>query len=155
MKKVRIFKLAIVVFITVCSFAVTETMAQNQPEQAGSVANTWRHQYKYARITSASIFDKGMTDDEMAGILMWRSGRNLKLSFAFITVGFVSSSTLAYIKDPPAAAQIAIACVSTGFLIAGIIELVCGYSKIGKAGIILQHKRFNVKTTGTSISLNF
>jgi len=155
MKNVRILKLAVVLWVIGCGFAVTETMAQSQTNPAGSVVNIWRHQYKYARITSASIFDKGMTDDEMAGILLWRGGRNLKLSFAFIAAGFVSSSALAYVKDPPAAVQIAIAGISTGFLIAGICELIAGYNKIGKAGIILQHKRFNVKTTGTSISLNF
>lgn len=155
MKHLKVFQASVLLAFFVCTFAVTETIAQNQSNPTGSVVNTWRHQNKYDRITSASVFDKGMSDDEMAGILLWRGGRNLKLSFTFILIGFVSSSTLAYIKDPSTGVQIVIAGISTGFLIAGICELVSGYNKIGKAGIILQHKRFNIKTTGTSISLNF
>ncbi len=148
-------KQSLLILLTVILLAGMETKAQSQSDITGSIDSQWRHQNKYDRIINASCFEPGMTDDEMVGIFLWRGGRNLKMSFAFILVGFVSSSTLAYIKDPPAAVQIAIAGVSTGFLIAGICELVSGYNKIGKAGIILQHKKFNIKTTGTSISLNF
>jgi len=152
MKNLKLSAVAIIMVLATCG---TESKAQNQTESKYAINEDWRHQNKYDRIINASCFEPGMSDDEMAGIFLWRGGRNLKMSFAFILVGFVSSSTLAYIKDPPAAVQIAIAGVSTGFLIAGICELVSGYSKIGKAGIILQHKKFNIKTTGTSVSVNF
>ena len=152
MKNLKLSAVAIIMVLATCG---TESKAQNQTESKYAINEDWRHQNKYDRIINASCFEPGMSDDEMAGIFLWRGGRNLKMSFAFILVGFVSSSTLAYIEDPPAAVQIAIAGVSTGFLIARICELVSGYSKIGKAGIILQHKKFNIKTTGTSVSVNF
>jgi len=126
----------------------------------------WRHMEKYNRIIQQSIFTSTMSDDEMAGIELWRAGRNLKMSFSFMIVGIGIGSTASWLpqrlfgtnykgKLTPEDVQIAILVVSSGFLIASICELVCGYNKIGKAGIIIQHKKFNIKTNGNNISFNF
>jgi hypothetical protein len=42
----------------------------------------WIHQYAYDRIIHSKIFKEGMLDDEMAGILFYKCGNNLKEAFA-------------------------------------------------------------------------
>jgi hypothetical protein len=135
-------------------FAISNCNGQ-QSIQINSKETNWKFYRQYCKIAGSGCFDKSMSDDEMAGILLQKSGRNLKLSFTFVTLGFVCSSSIAYIKNPSDAVYYVIAGVSTGFLVAGIVELLSGYNKIGKAGIILQHKKFNLKTTGNTLSLNF
>jgi len=164
MKGIDTFKRLALGLILVFAFALSEYIAQGDFNTTGSDVKPWRHQKKYDRITSISLFDKSMTDDEMAGIYLWRGGRNLKLAFAFEIVGVVVASTASWLPSvasgkngsvDASTISLIIGAFGTGFFVAGLCELVAGYNKIGKAGIILQHNRFKVKTTGTSVSLNF
>ncbi|MBC8147511.1 MAG: hypothetical protein H8E98_05950 [Bacteroidetes bacterium] len=165
MKSSHCMLLYVFLFLGINYLAIEEANCQDNQAQNQDLEN-WRHHEKYTRIIQQSIFSAGMSDDEMAGIELWRGGRNLKMSFAFMIVGIGIASTATWLPDrfftskykgkiDPEDIQIAIAIVGGGFLIASICELVSGYNKIGKAGIILQHKKFTIKTTGNNISLNF
>ena len=158
MKKLTLF-LSIFLFVGLMCFVTKTTYGQVKPDSLNQNINEWqwRHFNKYERIKHQSIFAPTMSDDEMAGIELWRAGRNLKMGFSFMFVGVIVLSTAAFVADgkDQTAVLAAIGVVGTGFLIAGLCELVSGYNKIGKAGIILQHKKFYIKTTGSNISLNF
>jgi hypothetical protein len=115
----------------------------------------WVHQYAYDRIIHSKIFKEGMSDDEMAGILLYKGGNNLKGAFACEFFGVLTGSLIVTINENNQGARTTLAVVSVTFFIVGIVSLVSGYNKISKAGIILQHKGINIKTTGTGISFNF
>lgn len=146
------------------SLLLSGCLANAQDAAAGDRLNApWRYQKKYDRYVRDSCFTPGMSDDEMAGIYLWRGGRNLKMSFSFNMVGVIVGSTASWLPgllydkfdlDPDRVTMI-IAGVSSAFILVGVCELISGYSKIAKAGIILQHNRFNVRVTGTTVSLNF
>lgn len=137
--------------------------AQDTTSAATKDLKNWRFRAKYNRIVRASCFTPGMSDDEMAGIYLWRGGRNLKMAFSFNMVGMVVASTASWLPGlisenygtDPDMVKIMIAGVSSGFFLAGLCELITGYSKITKAGIILQHNRFKVKWSGNAVSLTF
>ena len=150
--------------LIVFTVAITETRAQSKVNSTGYTMYQWRHQDKYNRITSGSVFNRNMSDDEMAGIYLWRGGRNLKTAFALEMIGVLVGTSASWLPNlasgkkgsiDATTVSVIIGVVSTGLFVAGLCELVSGYNKIGKAGIILQHKKFSFKTTGTSVSLNF
>jgi hypothetical protein len=115
----------------------------------------WVHQYAYDRIIQSKIFKKGMSDDEMAGILLYKGGNNLKGAFACEFFGVLAASLIITVNENNEGVRTTLAVLGGTFFIVGIISLVSGYNKISKAGIILQHKGINIKTTGTGISFNF
>jgi hypothetical protein len=96
-----------------------------------------------------------MSDDEMAGILLYKGGNELKGSFACEFFG-VLLGTLAIARAPYNQSEsLVLSVVGTTVLIVGVINLISGYNKISKAGIILQHKGINLKPSATGITLNF
>ena len=115
----------------------------------------WIHQYAYEQLIHKRIFTKGMSDDEMAGILLYKGGKNLVGAFACEVFGALTGTLILTFRPDQQEARAVLAVLSTGFFITGIVSLISGYSKISRAGIILQHKKFNVKTSGANISLNF
>jgi len=126
-------------------------------------------EYELEKIKSKMItrnLTSSISDDEIAGILLKRGSRNLNTSVLFIGVGAFVASTAAWLPQlligknnktnlTQQDIQLIIFAVSGGCFITSIVKLIMGYKKIGDAGIVLQHKKFNIKTTGTSISLNF
>jgi hypothetical protein len=126
---------------------------------------SWRHLDKYNRITGQAIFTPKMSDDEMAGIELWRGGRNLKMSFAFSIVGYVVVSTASWVPHSIIGKQykgnlteqdiiLIISGVSGVFFIASLCELISGYNKISNAGILFEHKKFRVRTNGNNITID-
>jgi len=124
-----------------------------------------RNKQKYNRITGQAIFTSKMSDDEMAGIELWRGGRNLKMSFSFEMVGFAAASTASWLPQLIIGKKykgnmkqqdviLIIGAVSGGFFVTALCELISGYNKIGNAGIIFQHKKFRIKTNGNNISMD-
>ncbi|MCX6246172.1 MAG: hypothetical protein NTW10_00425 [Bacteroidetes bacterium] len=124
----------------------------SQNQQATS---EWRYTDKYNHIIQSGLFTQGMSDDEMAGILLSRAGRNLKLCFTFEVIGVVFGTTIVYAGRNSETVYYVASAVSLGFFIAAMCELLSGYNKISKAGIIFQHKGISVKASGPGISFNF
>jgi len=163
MKTSRILLFTFFTIITISCFLPNFIYGQNAQDsiKLNKSFKNWRHYKKYNSIISQKIFTSDMTDDEMAGIELWRGGRNLKMAIAFEIVGVVvisTGNTIVQLIDDSDKADIVryiASGIGLGFFIAGLCELVSGYNKIGKAGIIFQHKKFNIKTTGTSVSMNF
>ena len=124
--------------------------------------DTWKYHKKYNKILQKRYFVEGMSDDDMAGILLKRGSQNLNLSLLCTGLGFAFSSAAAWLpplvsEDPDVqqTVQLVTLAISSGFLVTALIEVALAYRKIGGAGIVFQHKKFNIKTTGTSISLYF
>ena len=115
----------------------------------------WIHQYAYEQLVHKKIFTEGMSDDEMAGILLYKGGKNLMGAFACEIFGALTGSLIFTFRPTQQEPRLVLAVLSTGFFITGVVSLISGYYKISRAGIILQHKKFNVRTSGTSLSLNF
>ena len=136
-------------------FLSMQSFAQSDNTSLKKDTVYWVHQYAYDRIIHSKIFKEGMSDDEMAGILLYKGGNNLKGAFACEFFGVLAGSLIILVNQNNQDARTTLAVLSTGFFIVGVISLVSGYNKISKAGIILQHKGINIKTTGTGISLNF
>ena len=113
------------------------------------------HQNEYNHLITNKLFKKGMTDDEMAGILLYKGGRELTGSFVCELFGVIAGSLGVVFYQKNTAVGTACAVGSGIFFIVGIVNLMTGYSKISKAGIILQHKGIGVKVSGNGISLNF
>ena len=44
--------------------------------------------------------------------------------------------------------------ISSCFFLTALCELISGYTKIGKAGILFQHKKFQIRTNGNNILLH-
>jgi hypothetical protein len=140
--------LIVTLFITLQSFSQDSIV----PVDKGShraLQKDYDHLLKYR------LFKEGMTDDEMAGILLYKGGRNLFGAFVAETFGLIvgSVAVVVYPKNNTTGTVLAIG--SGISFIVGIGNLLSGYSKISKAGIILQHKGINLKATSTGISLNF
>ena len=132
-----------------------QTFAQSDSTSLKKDTVYWVHQYAYDRIIHSRIFKEGMSDDEMAGILLYKGGNNLKGAFACEFFGVLTGSLIVTINENNEGARTTFAVVSVTFFIVGIISLVSGYNKISKAGIILQHKGINIKASGTGIAFNF
>lgn len=145
----NLFVLFMLLFLTMQSFAQSDTASLKKDTVY------WVHQYAYDRIIHSKIFKEEMSDDEMAGILLYMGGNNLKGAFACEFFGVLAASLIITVNQNNQDAKTTLAVISTAFFIVGVISLVSGYNKISKAGIILQHKGINIKTTGTGISLNF
>jgi hypothetical protein len=132
-----------------------QTFAQSDSTSLKKDTVYWVHQYSYDRIIHSKIFKEGMSDDEMAGILLYKGGNNLKGAFACEFFGVLIGSLIVTINENNQGVRTTLAVVSGTFFIVGIVSLISGYNKISKAGIVLQHKGINIKTTGTGISFNF
>lgn len=133
-----------------------QSYSQNKQDSIRQNSAEWRYKQKYNHLIQNNLFTKGMSDDEMAGILLYKGGNNLKVSFACEVFGAMSSSLMLTITNKEAQTAITLLAVASAiFYLTGIVELISGYNKISKAGIIFQHKGYNIKTSGTGISLNF
>lgn len=163
-KQVRII-IVLLIGILIFSIGSTKVFSQGTTSYQKDI-NNWRYQKKYNKILRKKYLHKGMTDDEMAGILLKRGSRNLNMSILFIGIGAFVASTTAWL--PPLVigennrtnlteqdVRYIIYGVATGCFITSLVKLIMGYHKIGDAGIVFQHKKFNVKTSGASISFNF
>jgi hypothetical protein len=115
----------------------------------------WALQYTYDRMIQSKMFTPGMSDDEMAGILLYRSGKNLKRAFILEIFGVLTAAVSVSVMQTTPTTGIIFGVFSVGVLSAGIGNLISGYSKISKAGIIMQHRGIQIQTTGTSISMKF
>ena len=145
----NLFALFMLLFLTMQSFA--------QSDSASLKKDTvyWVHQYTYDRIVQRKIFTKGMSDDEMAGILLHKGGNNLIGAFACEFFGVLTGSSIVIVNQNNQGTRMTLAVISSAFFITGIVSLISGYNNISKAGIILQHKGINIKTSGAGISINF
>ncbi|MEI7660651.1 MAG: hypothetical protein WCK34_00555 [Bacteroidota bacterium] len=117
--------------------------------------NQWYHHKEYDYLITSKLFKDGMTDDEMAGILLYKGGREMTGSFVAEVFGVVIGSVAVVVYPKNNTTGTALAIGSGISFIVGIVNLLSGYSKISKAGIILQHKGINMKATASGISLNF
>jgi hypothetical protein len=64
----KVFLLLILLFLIMQSFAQSNDSSKKKDTVS------WIHQYTYDRLIQRKIFAKGMSDDEMAGILLYRGG---------------------------------------------------------------------------------
>jgi hypothetical protein len=129
--------------------------SQSTSDSLGNKSAKWVHQRTYDHIIQNKLFKDGMSDDEMAGMLLYRGGKNLRGAFLCELFGIISVSlyTVVYPNNEPVGKGLAV--VGVGFFVAGIANLLSGYNKISKAGIIMQHKGIFVKATASGISLTF
>ena len=143
------FALIMLLLFTIQSFAQSDSASMKKDTVY------WVHQHTYDRIIQRKIFKEGMSDDEMAGILLYKGGNYLKGAFACEFFGVLAGSLILAVNENNQGARTTLAVVSTTFFIVGIVSLLSGYDKISKAGIILQHKGIHIKSSGTGISFNF
>ncbi|MBL6950188.1 MAG: hypothetical protein ISR57_06040 [Bacteroidales bacterium] len=161
MKKQTRITLIIFISILFLHCGISESYSQIS-EGSKYDFNTWKYYKKYNKILKKRYIHESMSDDEIAGILLKRGSRNLNLSLLCTGLGFAFSSAAAWLpplvsKDPDVqqTVQLVTLAVSSGFLITALIEVALAYRKIGDAGIVFQHKKFSIKTTGTSLSFHF
>ena len=81
----------------------TSSFAQNANPKVESDTTYWLYQYQYDHLLKKKYFTKGMSDDEMAGVLLYQSGANLKAAFICeIIATLTSTGAIAiYSKNPP------------------------------------------------------
>ena len=138
--------------------------AQNMDKNSKSdsvkqAAGKWTKNDRYINITSYDFFRKGMSDDEMAGILMKRGNITLKIAGAFLGISAVGIGSCALLlngqnKDLYVEAYV-IGAISVGLALAVIPVTIGGINRISEAGIVKQHKKYILKLSATGVSLNF
>jgi hypothetical protein len=140
----------LLLFIAAQSFGQTDTTKTIKKDSA-----VWAYQYTYDRMIQSKMFTPGMSDDEMAGIMLYRSGKNLKRAFILEIFGVLTATVSLSVFEHSESTATVFGVFSLGFFAAGIGNIISGYTKISKAGIIMQHKGIQIQTTGTSISMKF
>lgn len=115
----------------------------------------WKYQDDYEYIKWSGGFGPGMTDDQMAGLLLYRGGRSLTSAAICEVLGVGVGGLGLYLYDENKALGTGMMVGGGVFMVIGIVNIFVGYSKISKAGIILQHKSVEVRGSPTGMVIRF
>lgn len=146
-------KLFLALIIFVCAFSgayAQDTIQTNSKEKP------WKYEQKYQSVMNYKFIKEGMTDDEIAGILLYKAGKSFTKSLAYEIIGLIAVGVGTYIYPNEKTMGTVVAVGGGVFLFAGIVHLFTASNRTANAGIVLMHKgQIQVKAAPGSISVNF